>query len=53
MWPTGTADLAILASLKAKRVTGADISEGMLGLGREKVTKRGLSNWIHSRAGRF
>ncbi len=43
---TGTADLAILGSLKAKRVTGADISEGMLGLGREKVAKRGLSDRI-------
>ncbi|MBL8002148.1 MAG: bifunctional demethylmenaquinone methyltransferase/2-methoxy-6-polyprenyl-1,4-benzoquinol methylase UbiE [Flavobacteriales bacterium] len=43
---TGTADLAILASLKAKKVTGADISEGMLRLGREKVAKRGLAERI-------
>lgn len=43
---TGTADLAILGSLKAKRVTGADISEGMLRLGREKVARRGLADRI-------
>lgn len=43
---TGTADLAILASLKATKVTGADISEGMLKLGREKVAKRGLAERI-------
>ncbi len=43
---TGTADLAILGSLKAGRVTGADISEGMLKLGREKVQRRGLADRI-------
>jgi len=43
---TGTADLAILGSLKATRVTGADISEGMLKLGREKVARRGLADRI-------
>ncbi len=43
---TGTADLAILGSLKAARVTGADISEGMLKLGREKVARRGLADRI-------
>lgn len=43
---TGTADLAILGSLKAKRVTGADISAGMLKLGREKVARRGMSDRI-------
>jgi len=43
---TGTADLAILGSLKARRVTGADISEGMLKLGREKVARRGLADRI-------
>jgi demethylmenaquinone methyltransferase/2-methoxy-6-polyprenyl-1,4-benzoquinol methylase len=43
---TGTADLAILSSLKAAKVTGADISEGMLKLGREKVAKRGLADRI-------
>ncbi len=43
---TGTADLAILASAKAKRVTGIDISEGMLSHGRTKVTQRGLDDRI-------
>jgi demethylmenaquinone methyltransferase/2-methoxy-6-polyprenyl-1,4-benzoquinol methylase len=43
---TGTADLAILGSLKAKRVTGADISAGMLKLGREKVARRGMADRI-------
>jgi demethylmenaquinone methyltransferase / 2-methoxy-6-polyprenyl-1,4-benzoquinol methylase len=43
---TGTADLAILGSLKARRVTGADISEGMLKLGREKVARRGLADRV-------
>jgi demethylmenaquinone methyltransferase/2-methoxy-6-polyprenyl-1,4-benzoquinol methylase len=41
---TGTADLAILAARKgaASRVTGVDISEGMLAHGRQKVTARTL-----------
>ncbi|MBK9514532.1 MAG: bifunctional demethylmenaquinone methyltransferase/2-methoxy-6-polyprenyl-1,4-benzoquinol methylase UbiE [Flavobacteriales bacterium] len=43
---TGTADLAILGSTKAKRVTGVDISEGMLSHGRTKVTKRGLDQRV-------
>lgn len=43
---TGTADLAILASAKAKRVTGIDISEGMLSHGRTKLTRRGLEDRI-------
>ncbi|MFN6176726.1 MAG: bifunctional demethylmenaquinone methyltransferase/2-methoxy-6-polyprenyl-1,4-benzoquinol methylase UbiE [Flavobacteriales bacterium] len=43
---TGTADLAILGATKAKRVTGVDISEGMLGHGRTKVAKRGLEQRI-------
>ena len=43
---TGTADLAILAARKAKRVTGIDISEGMLQYGRVKVAKRNLSDRI-------
>ena len=43
---TGTADLAIMASKKAKRVTGIDISEGMLSRGREKVKHNSLSDRI-------
>lgn len=41
---TGTADLAIaLAKGTGAQITGADISEGMLEVGREKVEKRGLT----------
>lgn len=43
---TGTADLAILGSTKAARVTGVDISEGMLAKGREKVDRRGLAQRV-------
>ncbi|MBL7951703.1 MAG: bifunctional demethylmenaquinone methyltransferase/2-methoxy-6-polyprenyl-1,4-benzoquinol methylase UbiE [Flavobacteriales bacterium] len=43
---TGTADLAIMAASKAQRVTGIDISEGMLKHGRTKVDERGLSTRI-------
>lgn len=39
---TGTADLAILASKYTDTVTGVDISEGMLAVGREKINKKGL-----------
>jgi demethylmenaquinone methyltransferase/2-methoxy-6-polyprenyl-1,4-benzoquinol methylase len=44
---TGTADFAIEAMrLKPEKVTGIDISEGMLKLGREKVNKLGLQHKI-------
>ncbi|MEY2963324.1 MAG: bifunctional demethylmenaquinone methyltransferase/2-methoxy-6-polyprenyl,4-benzoquinol methylase [Bacteroidota bacterium] len=44
---TGTADLAIaLAKGTGAKITGADISEGMLEVGREKVADRGLSKQI-------
>ena len=45
---TGTADLAIMAARKhaAKHVTGADISEGMLMHGREKVKDAGLDDRV-------
>lgn len=45
---TGTADMAIMASgmLKPDKITGIDISEGMLQVGREKIKKRGLQNSI-------
>lgn len=44
---TGTADFAIEAmQLKPEKVTGVDISAGMLKLGKEKVKKLGLENKI-------
>lgn len=43
---TGTADLAILATKNAGRVTGVDISEGMLEHGRVKVKDRGLDDRV-------
>ncbi|HAW72805.1 MAG TPA: bifunctional demethylmenaquinone methyltransferase/2-methoxy-6-polyprenyl-1,4-benzoquinol methylase UbiE [Flavobacteriales bacterium] len=46
---TGTADFAIEAlrmNLKDTRVTGVDISPGMLEVGRKKVTKRGWDDRI-------
>lgn len=43
---TGTADLAIMAAPTVKRVTGIDISEGMLSHGRTKVAKRDLAKKI-------
>ncbi len=44
---TGTGDLAILMALTgAKEITGADISEGMMEVGRKKVADKNLSNRI-------
>lgn len=46
---SGTGDFAIAIAQKAakgSRVTGLDISEGMLAIGREKVSRRGLSGII-------
>ena len=45
---TGTGDFAILAAekLKPQRVVGADISEGMMAVGREKVHKHQLDKVI-------
>lgn len=45
---TGTGDFAIMASqqLHPEKITGIDISEGMLELGRQKIEKLGLSNVI-------
>lgn len=50
---TGTADMAILAAkiLKPAKITGIDISEGMLELGRQKIEKEGLGNIIQLRTG--
>lgn len=45
---TGTADLAIaLAGTGATAITGVDISEGMMAIGREKIKKKGLDKLIH------
>jgi len=45
---TGTADMALMACkiLNPVKITGIDISEGMLALGRKKVEKEGLANKI-------
>jgi demethylmenaquinone methyltransferase/2-methoxy-6-polyprenyl-1,4-benzoquinol methylase len=45
---TGTGDVAILMEkiLKPEKITGIDISEGMLDLGRKKIEKLGLGNKI-------
>lgn len=45
---TGTADVAIMATdiLTPDEIVGIDISDGMLAIGREKVSKAGLDNII-------
>ncbi|WGH75329.1 bifunctional demethylmenaquinone methyltransferase/2-methoxy-6-polyprenyl-1,4-benzoquinol methylase UbiE [Tenacibaculum tangerinum] len=44
---TGTGDLALMMSeLNPERIVGLDISEGMLQVGRQKITKANLSNKI-------
>jgi demethylmenaquinone methyltransferase / 2-methoxy-6-polyprenyl-1,4-benzoquinol methylase len=45
---TGTADVAIMTTgiLKADKIIGIDISDGMLEIGRQKVAKAGLGNII-------
>ena len=45
---TGTGDFAIMAAqmLSPQRLIGADISEGMMNIGREKVRKAGLDSVI-------
>ena len=50
---TGTGDMAIMACkiLKPEAITGIDISEGMLELGRKKVEKEGLEAKIHLQSG--
>ncbi len=45
---TGTADMAIAAmKLCPDHVTGADVSKGMLDIGRKKISDRGLSDKIN------
>jgi len=49
---TGTADMAIMLAKKGcAKVTGSDISEGMLAIGREKVSKEGLQNVVSLHSG--
>ncbi len=49
---TGTGDLALEAlRLGPEKITGVDISEGMLEKGREKIRKKGLSGRIELRTG--
>ncbi len=45
---TGTADVALMTYdiLKPEKIVGIDISEGMLDLGRQKITAKGLQNYI-------
>lgn len=44
---TGTGDLAInLVKTKAEKIIGLDISEGMLNVGRKKITKKNLDKTI-------
>lgn len=48
---TGTGDFAILAAnmLKPLKVVGADISEGMMAIGRQKVVREKLGNIVEFR----
>jgi len=50
---TGTGDVAIMTyrMLKPEKITGIDISEGMLELGKKKIEKLGLSNAIELQKG--
>lgn len=45
---TGTGDFALLLAkrIKPQHIVGADISEGMMAVGREKVKEEGLQNFI-------
>jgi demethylmenaquinone methyltransferase/2-methoxy-6-polyprenyl-1,4-benzoquinol methylase len=45
---TGTGDFALLLAkrIKPQHIVGADISEGMMAVGREKVKEEGLQNVI-------
>lgn len=50
---TGTGDFALeaMSTLSPKQITGVDISEGMLAVGRRKVEKLGLSKQITLKLG--
>lgn len=46
---TGTGDFALLAmeKLQPEHIVGIDISEGMMNIGRQKITERGLSDKVN------
>jgi demethylmenaquinone methyltransferase / 2-methoxy-6-polyprenyl-1,4-benzoquinol methylase len=49
---TGTGDFAIQAlSLKPNKITGIDISEGMLAVGRKKIVEKKLEQFVELRSG--
>ncbi|MFM6954689.1 MAG: bifunctional demethylmenaquinone methyltransferase/2-methoxy-6-polyprenyl-1,4-benzoquinol methylase UbiE [Sphingobacteriaceae bacterium] len=50
---TGTGDFAFeaIAALKPQKVVGVDISEGMLAIAQEKITKRGLADTFEVQLG--
>ena len=50
---TGTADMALMAfqEIKPQRITGMDISEGMMQYGRTKIAQKGLSDTIQLKLG--
>ena len=49
---TGTGDFALAAlKLKPTKVTGIDISEGMLSVGKEKIKRKGLQEIVELRLG--
>ena len=49
---TGTGDFAIQAlTLKPKKITGVDISEGMLAVGRKKIAEKQLGHLIELKSG--
>ena len=52
---TGTGDFAILSAkrLKPQKLIGADISEGMMEVGRRKMAEEGLQNIIRFQARLF
>lgn len=50
---TGTADMPLLMYkiLQPQKITGIDISEGMMALGRQKIAAKGLENRIELKTG--
>ena len=50
---TGTADVALMTYklLKPEKIIGIDISDGMIALGKEKIAKKGLTDFIELQNG--